>query len=42
MATYFIINFIGEPTDADRERVAYLVRQGFTEGELINEADDEQ
>lgn len=38
MATWFEIEFTGEPTDADRERVAELVRDGFTSGQLLSEA----
>lgn len=42
MATWFEIEFTGEPTDADRERAADLVRDGFTSGQLLNEPDDEE
>ena len=42
MATWFKIEYTGEPTDADYQRVAELAAQGYTEGELINDDDDEE
>jgi hypothetical protein len=39
MATWWQIEFTGDPTDADREHVADLVRQGFTSGQLFNDED---
>jgi hypothetical protein len=37
MATYFRIEFEGEPTEADFQRVSELAEQGFTSGQLLNE-----
>jgi hypothetical protein len=33
---------VGEPTDDDFRHIASLVKQGYTEGELITEDDEEQ
>jgi hypothetical protein len=41
MATWFEITFTGDPTDADRERAADLVREGFTSGQLRGEPDED-
>jgi hypothetical protein len=40
MATGWEITFTGDPTDLDLEHVAGLVRQGFTSGQLIEDAED--
>lgn len=40
MATWWQVEFTGEPTDADREHVAELVVQWFTSGQLLNDEDD--
>lgn len=44
MATWFTIEFTGDPTEADFLRVSELAAQGFTSGQLINEpgAEDEE
>ena len=44
MATWFRIEFEGEPTEADFARVAELAAQGCTSGQLVNDpgADDEE
>ena len=44
MATWFRIEFEGEPTEADFARVARLAGEGYTSGQLINEpgAEDEE
>lgn len=42
MATWFEINFTGEPTEADFQRVAELAAQGYTSGQLINDEDDQE
>jgi hypothetical protein len=41
MATWFRIEFEGQPTERDFQRVAELAAQGFTEGQLINDPGDE-
>lgn len=38
MATWWELTFTGEPTEADFERVSELAAQGFTSGQLVNEA----
>jgi hypothetical protein len=44
MATWFRIEFEGEPTESDFERVSELAAQGYTSGQLLNEpgAEDEE
>jgi hypothetical protein len=37
MATWWEITFTGEPDDTDRERVAGLIREGYTSGQLIED-----
>jgi hypothetical protein len=39
MATWFQIEYTGEPTQADRERAAELIAQGYTSGQLRGEPD---
>jgi hypothetical protein len=34
MATWWQIEFTGDPTETDLEHVAELVKQGFTSGQL--------
>jgi hypothetical protein len=41
MATWWEITFTGEPTESDFARVAEMVAQGFTSGQLINGPGDE-
>ena len=41
LATWWQIEFTGEPTETDLEHVADLVKQGFTSGQLLNNEDDE-
>jgi hypothetical protein len=41
MASWFEITFTGDPTDADRERAADLIRGCCTEGQLLNEPDED-
>jgi hypothetical protein len=41
MATWWDLTFTGEPTENDFARVAEMVAQGFTGGQLINEPGDE-
>lgn len=41
MATWFEIVYTGEPTEDDQARVAEMVVQGYTSGELINDDDEE-
>jgi hypothetical protein len=41
MATWFRIEFEGEPTEADFARVAELAAEGYTSGQLINDPEDE-
>jgi len=38
MATWWKIEFTGEPTEADLEHVAEQIREGFTSGQLIEHA----
>ena len=37
MATWWRIEFEGDPTEADLEHVADLVKDGFTSGQLIED-----
>jgi hypothetical protein len=37
MATSWKLTFEGEPTDEDREQVAWAVAEGFTSGQLVSE-----
>lgn len=41
MATWFRIEFEGEPTEADFARVSELAAHGFTSGQLISERTSE-
>jgi hypothetical protein len=41
MATWWELTFTGEPTEADFRHVAEMAGQGFTSGELVNDAADE-
>jgi hypothetical protein len=42
MATWFTIEFTGEPTEADFRRVSELAAEGYTSGQLINDDEDEE
>ena len=41
MATWFTIEFDGDPTEADFRRVSELAAQGCTSGQLIPQPGDE-
>lgn len=42
MATWFRIEFEGEPTGADFREVSALAARGYTSGQLLNEEDEDE
>jgi len=41
-AGWWHIVYTVEPSDFDREHIAQLIRQGYTEGEIVQSKEDEE